>query len=458
MATDYRLPHLGEDIDEAEVIAVLVAVGDRVEGEQGVIEVETEKANLEVPAPFAGEVTAIHVAVGDMIRPGQAIVTLEAAADAPAAPEAAPAPAPPPAPQPAAPAAAIAAEPPPPPAAPAAAPAPAPAPEAAPPAPAIAAEAGAAPAAGSGARAPVPAAPSVRIFAREIGVAIGEVRGSGPGGRISMEDVKEHARASLGAAAPAPPAAAGPAAGAPPAPAPLPDLSQFGEIERERLGGIRRTTARTLSQSWAQSPLVTLQRKADVTELDAIRREQRERVAAAGGQLTMLPILMKVAAGALREFPRLNAAIDAAAGEIVYRRYVHVGVATDTPDGLVVPVVRDADRKTITELAIEIRELTARARERRSTLGELRGGTFTISNLGGMGVGFFNAILHPPEVGILSVGAAETEPVWTHGMFQPRLRLPLALNFDHRLIDGADGARALAWIVEALERPLLLAL
>ena len=450
MATDYLLPDLGEDIDEAEVIAVLVNVGDSVELDQGVIEVETEKANLEVPAPHAGAITAIHVKVGDILKPGQVLVTIDDAnGAAPAAPKLEEAASEPPAAAPAAPA-----EP-----APAAAPA-APTAEAAAaptaePTP-IRAPSPAPPASEDGQRRPVPASPSVRMFAREIGVAIEEVQGTGPGGRVSVDDVKLHARSVPHSAAQGAPAPAGGVAAPAPAPAPLSDLSQFGEIERERMSGIRRATARTLSQSWTQSPHVTLQRKADITALDALRRKHRDRVAAAGGQLTLMPILMKVVAGVLREFPRLNAAIDMETQEIVYRRYIHIGVATDTDRGLLVPVVRDADRKTITELSIEIRELAEKARDRKATLDELRGGTFTISNLGGMGVGFFNAILHPPQVGILAVGRAETEPVWIDGEFQPRLRMPLALNFDHRLIDGADGARALNWMVEAIEEPLLL--
>ena len=441
MATEFQLPDLGEDIDEAEVIGVLVAVGDAVDADQPVIEVETEKANLEVPAPHAGTISAIHVKVGDVLKVGQPLVSIdEAAAGAePTAPaEAAPAAAEPPA---------VAATPsapellaaPPEPELPAAPPA-APVAESPPPE---------APPAVDGQGTPVPASPSVRIFAREVGVPIEQVSGTGPGGRITVDDVKAHARGAARAPAPA---AGGPA------PEPLSDLSRYGEIERERMSGVRRATARNLAQSWAQSPLVTLQRKADITALDALRRKHRDRVAAAGGSLTMLPILMKIVAGALREFPRLNASIDIETQEIVYRRYVHLGVATDTDHGLLVPVVRDADQKTITQLAVEVRELAEKARDRKLSLDELRGGTFTISNLGAFGIGFFNAILHPPQVGILAVGRAEMEPVWIDGEFQPRLRMPLALNIDHRLIDGADGARALNWIVEAIEEPLLLVL
>ena len=449
MADDFTLPDLGEGIEEAEVIGVLVRVGDVVEADQPLIEVETEKANLDVPAPHAGVVEAVHVEVGQVIRVGQPIVAIAAAAsDGASAPAATPA-------------AEVASTPPPTPIAP-----PAPAPVAATPQPAPVMPSPAPPAVVAsipgGERAPVPASPAVRLFAREIGVRIGDVAGSGPGGRISLDDVKAHARSLLAAlyastpaaAAPAPAATSAPAAeaGVPP-PAVLPDLAQFGEIERERMSPTRRATARNLAQSWAQSPHITLQQKADVTELDALRRERRDRVAEAGGSLTMLPILMQVVARALAEFPRLNASIDMASQEIVYRRYIHVGVATDTERGLVVPVVRDADSKSLTELAVEIRELAEKARDRKLSIDDMRGGTFTISNLGGMGTGFFTAILHPPQVGILAVGRAEREPTWIGDGFQPRLRMPLGLTVDHRLIDGADAARALSWIVEAIEEP-----
>ena len=453
MADDFTLPDLGEGIEEAEVIGVLVHVGDVVEADQPVIEVETEKANLDVPAPHAGVVEAVHVKVGEVIRVGQPIVTIAPAAAA--APDGASAPA-------AAPAAEAASTPPPTRIAP---PAPAPVaatPQPAPVAPSPAPAAVVAPIPG-GERAAVPASPAVRLFAREIGVRIGDVAGSGPGGRISLDDVKAHARALLAALYASTPPAAAPAPASPtsapaadagvPPPVVLPDLAQFGEIERERMSPTRRATARNLAQSWAQSPHITLQQKADVTALDALRRERRDRVAEAGGSLTMLPILMQVVARALAEFPRLNASIDMASQETVYRRYIHVGVATDTERGLVVPVVRDADRKSLTELAVEIRELAEKARDRKLSIDDMRGGTFTISNLGGMGTGFFTAILHPPQVGILAVGRAEREPVWIDDGFQPRLRMPLGLTVDHRLIDGADAARALSWIVGAIEEP-----
>ncbi|MYH40786.1 MAG: 2-oxo acid dehydrogenase subunit E2, partial [Chloroflexi bacterium] len=299
---------------------------------------------------------------------------------------------------------------------------------------------------------PVFAAPSVRTFAREIGVDIREVSGSGPGGRISQDDVKRHARSSP---------RTGPAGGPPAAGGGAPvDFARWGEVERLPMSRVRRTTAETISRSW-QSPHVTLFQKADVTELEALRRRYRERVSrAGGGNLTMVAILLSVCASALRQHPRLNASVDSEAQEIVHKRHVHIGVAVDTERGLLVPVVRDADRKNVTELSAELAELAAKAREGKLGLDEMRGGSFTISNLGGMGTGFFTPILNPPEVGILGVGRAATEAVWDEGAgaFAPRLLLPLSLSFDHRIVDGADGARFLSWVVEALEQPLLLAL
>ncbi|MDA0256386.1 MAG: 2-oxo acid dehydrogenase subunit E2, partial [Chloroflexi bacterium] len=300
--------------------------------------------------------------------------------------------------------------------------------------------------------APVFAAPSVRTFAREIGVDIREVTGSGPGGRISVDDVKHHARSQPGGGGAAAPAPAGGGT--------LPDFAQWGEVERLPMSRVRRTTADTIARSW-QSPHVTLFQKADVTELEALRRRYRERVTrAGGGNLTMVAILLSVCASALKLHPRLNASMDLAAQQIVYKQYVHIGVAVDSERGLLVPVVRDADAKNVTELAAELGALSAKARDGKLGLDEMRGGSFTISNLGGLGTGFFTPILNPPEVAILGVGRATTEAVWDAeaGAFAPRLLLPLSLSFDHRVVDGADGARFLSWVVEALEQPLLLAL
>ncbi len=449
MAIVFALPELGEGIEEADVLRVLVSPGDTVEVEQGVIEVETEKATLEVPAPAAGRIGEVRVSSGETIRVGQVIVTIEEAgsgtagtAEAAAPRASAPQPEPPPLaePEPVAVASAPAAAAPPPELAPTAPPAAPEMPPATPSAPP--------PVAGQ----PIFAAPSVRTFAREIGVDIGEVAGSGPGGRISQEDVKRHARSrprsGLGGETPAPDGGASV------------DFARWGEVERLPMSRVRRTTADTISRSW-RSPHVTLFQKTDVTELEALRRSYRERVSrAGGGNLTMVAILLAVCASALKQHPRLNASVDAAAQQIVYKRHVHIGVAVDTERGLLVPVVRDADQKNVTQLSAELGDLAVRARDGKLGLDDMRGGSFTISNLGGLGTGFFTPILNPPEVGILGVGRAATEAVWDEksGAFAPRLLLPLSLSFDHRIVDGADGARFLSWVVEALEQPLLLAL
>jgi pyruvate dehydrogenase E2 component (dihydrolipoamide acetyltransferase) len=299
---------------------------------------------------------------------------------------------------------------------------------------------------------PVFAAPSVRTFAREIGVDIRDVAGSGPGGRISVDDVKHHARSQ--------PGGGGGGTAVSPADSALPDFAQWGEVERLPMSRVRRTTSDTIARSW-ESPHVTLFQKADVTELEALRRRYRERVTrAGGGNLTMVAILLSVCASALKQHPRLNASVDVAARQIAYKQYVHIGVAVDSERGLLVPVLRDVDSKNVTELSAELGELSTKARDGKLGLEEMRGGSFTISNLGGLGTGCFTPILNPPEVGILGVGRATTEAVWDAeaGAFAPRLLLPLSLSFDHRIVDGADGARFLSWIVEALEQPLLLAL
>jgi len=453
MAVELKLPELGEGIDEADVIGVLVAVGDTVTMDQGLIEIETDKASVEVPATSAGTVTAVHVKTGETIHVGQSIVSIEATEAAePAATE-----------QPATPAAeaSAASAPPaeadtdraateddvPPGAQPVAAP-PTPSSQPVPAAPPPEQQP-AAPTSGASAngRAAVAASPATRRFAREVGVDIERVPGSGPGGRISEDDVKSYSRATRGGGA-----AGG---GGVPAPVPLPDLERYGPTEREKMSRVRRTTAATLAQSWAQSPHVTAYQKADVSDIEALRQRLKPRAQAAGTNVTMLAILTKVVAMGLAHHPKLNAALDMQSAEIVYRRSSHVGIAVDTPRGLLVPVVRDAAERTILEIAAEIGNLAKKARDGSIGIEEMRGGTITISNLGAFGTGFFTPIINPPEVAILGVGRAETEPVYIDGAFQPRLRLPLSLSFDHRLIDGTDGARFLNWIVEALEDPLL---
>ncbi|PWB78732.1 MAG: branched-chain alpha-keto acid dehydrogenase subunit E2 [Holophagae bacterium] len=430
MPSTLRVPELGENVDSVDVVKVLVAVGDVLAVNQPVIEVETEKAAVEVPSTLAGTITAIHVAAGDTLHAGDPIVSVAddgaqlAAAPAVAGPE----PAPPEAPV----------------------EAPLPARARRPETPTLG-EMPLAPrwVAPEGPRKLVPAAPTVRRFAREVGVDITQVSGSGPSGRISIDDIKAFAARVIGQMAASPVGAASPE---------LPDLSAFGSIRREPMSKIRQVTARNLTRAWVTVPQVTNHDQADVTALEALRQQYRERVESAGGKLTLTSILVKVAASALKLHPKLNAAVDLGRLEIVFRECVHIGVAVDTEHGLLVPVIRDADRKNITAIAIELDDLAARARERKLRPEEMQGGCFTITNLGGIGGTAFTPIVNWPEVAILGASRAATQPRWAGDRFEPRLVLPLSLTYDHRLVDGADAARFLRWIVEALEEPLLLAL
>jgi len=420
----FALPELGESIESGDVVQVLVAVGDQIAAEQSVVELETDKAVVEVPSPVSGSVTAIHVAAGDKAAVGQLIVTLETDGAA-ATNDAQPATELPPESEPA---------------------------RAAPPADvetAVAAPVSAPPPAQE-TRSGAPAAPSVRRLAREIGVAIQEVAGSGPGGRVSAEDVKRYARTRPSDKPGTIPAATAPAA------VPLPDFSRWGEIERRPMNNVRRLTADQMARTWATVPQVTQYDQADITELENLRQQYAPKAVAAGGRLTITAIALKVVAAALKRFPQFNASVDMATHEVIYKQYYHVGVAVDTDRGLLVPVIRDVDSKNIIALAVELTQLAERARTRRTGLEEMQGGTFTVTNLGGIGGTGFSPILNAPEVAILGMARSRMEPVYTDGQFMPRLMLPLSLSYDHRLIDGADGARFLRWVAEALAQPFLL--
>jgi pyruvate dehydrogenase E2 component (dihydrolipoamide acetyltransferase) len=468
---EFTLPDLGEDVDEADVLKVLVAEGDSVTLEQPILEIETEKATLDVPSSVAGTVTAIHVSEGDTIHPGQLILTVSEVAAASGAPSPPPeAPAAEPAPAAEAPAAEVAPE-----------PAPAAVPEAEeaaaaeetraepeperPRAAAVGIEA-APPAVGTEDGRPIFASPAVRKFAREIGVDLGEVTGSGPGGRISEEDVKTHARGLLSRrAAPASaPAAVGEGSGVVGGPAlydprPLPDFAQFGAVRREKLTRLRRTVARNMTNSWVEIPHVTLQRTADITEMEQLRQRYKEDARAAGGNLTISVFVLKILAGALKAHPLLGTSLDVETQELIYKDYVHIGVAVDTDRGLVVPAIRDVDEKNIIQLSVELNQLAERARTNELTLDDSRGGMFTLTNLGSLGTGFFSPVINPPEVGVLGVGRAQWTPVLDGDKeWQPRLLMPLSLSHDHRVVDGADGARFMQWIIDAIDNPMLLAL
>ena len=459
MATyEYILPELGEGIEAGDVIQVLVAVGEAITKDQAVVELETDKAVIEVPAPVSGIVQAIHVQVGDKAAVGQRIITLETettpgvvtapvpeTAHTATVPHEAESPE-----QASAPVTGmgtrVATEP--------DGQEPAPdRPAVASPVPADGAERSLRPAAevpAEAAPAAVAAAPSVRRLAREIGVDITAVPGSGPGGRISTEDVKIFARRRLtrpaGAAAPAPVAAG------------LPDFTKWGEVERQPMTGIRRKTAEHMAHAWATIPHVTQCAKADITELEELRQRFAPQAEAIGGKLTLTAIMLKVVVAALKRFPQFNASLDLASEEVVYKKYYHLGVAVDTERGLLVPVIRDVDRKSILELCVELHQVAERARNKKTTLEELQGGTFTVTNLGGIGGTFFSPIINAPEVAILGLARSTIEAVYRDGQFTPRLMLPLALSYDHRLIDGADGARFVRWLTEALQQPFLIAL
>lgn len=442
VVTQFKLPDLGENIQAGDIINILVSVGDTIAIDQPVLELETDKATVEVPSSVAGVVKEIHIKVGDTVKVDQPILTLEGTAVAPA-PVSQPAPA---VAQPPAPESAVEVEPELKVAAPAQQ-------ETVPVVPMVPSES--LPPAfyrPDAAYSAVPAAPNVRRLAREIGVDVTQVPGTGPGGRITLADVKNYARhrslSGLITTAPAPQVTV----------APLPDFSKWGQVEREAMSNIRRKTAEHLSQAWTTIPHVTQFAKADISELEELRKRFAKNVEAAGAKLTLTAILLKVVASVLKTFPQFNASVDMAKNELVFKKYYHIGVAVDTDRGLLVPVIRNVDQKNILELAVELNEVAEKARNRKLTLDDMQGGTFSISNLGGIGGSYFTPIVNAPEVAILGVARGEMEPVYQNGQFEPRLRLPLALSYDHRLIDGADGARFLKTLVEHLEQPFLTAL
>ena len=451
------LPDLGEDIEEADVIQIYVGVGELIALEQAIIEIETEKATIDLPSSVAGNVTEIHVRAGDTIRPGDPVLSVDvdagsgsnsasnSAAVAPATPT--PNRAAPPQLTPAAEADSgqmmpLSPDP------------PLPSAEEDHPAPILHVPATApSPLLESDLESrPVFASPSVRRFAREIGVEIRSVRGSGPGGRIDQGDIKRHSREtpiqapSLGHTALSP--------------GPLPDFSEFGAVERVPMSRLRRTIKRNMAVSWHEVPHVTLFHTADVTELEQVRRDYRGRAEQAGGRLTITAILLKITAAALKAHPHVNSSLDAENNELVLKRYVNLGVAVDTPRGLVVPVIRDVDEKNIIQISVELTDISERARSGDLGLQDFRGSSFTVTNLGGMGTGHFTPIIHHPNTAILGLGRAERRPIWSDALdnWEPRSILPLSFTFDHRVMDGADGARFMTWIADVIRQPLVLAL
>lgn len=451
--SEFRLQELGENISQGDLVRLMITPGAKVSEGQPVMELETDKAVVEVPSTVSGVINEIKVKEGDKIKVGQLVFTLRGAAAAKAETPR----------QPSKPVehvsgqhgarlafqAAIRAEgkteeqalPP-------------DQPQPRPPQFSMPVQLGKV--AGTEHRDPVPAAPSTRRLAREIGVDIYEVKGTGPSGRVSEEDVKAHAKASLAAASAAPaPARAGHFI----APQ-LPDFAKWGKIERVSMRSVRRKTAEHLAESWNTIPHVTQHDRADITELESLRARFAPKAEAAGGKMTVTAIALKVCASALKVFPQFNATIDMEKEEIIYKQYINIGVAADTDRGLLVPVIRDVDKKNIVELAVELSQISQKARDKKLTPSDMEGGTFTITNLGGIGGTAFTPIVNHPEVAILGLSRSRIEPEWIGskegGKFEPRVILPLSLSYDHRLIDGADAARFLRWVAEAFEQPFLL--
>jgi len=415
-ATTVEVPDIG-DFKEVEVIEVLVKPGDSVAKEQSLITLESDKATMEIPSPAAGVVQDLKVKVGDRVSKGAAILLLDAKDAAPSTPSAAPTPAP---------------------SAPSRS---APAPKAA------AAPAPAVPQATSGAK--PHASPSVRKFARELGVDLSRVQGSGPKGRILHDDVQGYVKGIIQGTAPE--AAKG--GGALPfnLPAwPEVDFAKFGAIETKPLSRIQKLSGPYLHRNWISIPHVTQFDEADITDLEAFRKAQTLETEKKGFKLTMLAFMIKACVTALRQFPQFNASLDKSGESLIIKKYFNIGVAVDTPGGLVVPVVREADRKGVFDIAHELAEISKLARDGKLKATDMQGGTFSISSLGGIGGTAFTPIINAPEVAILGVSRSATRPVWDGKSFVPRLMLPLSLSYDHRVIDGATAARFSAYLVSVL--------
>jgi pyruvate dehydrogenase E2 component (dihydrolipoamide acetyltransferase) len=416
MARSFKLPDLGEGIHEGEVIAVLVAVGDHVQEGDPILEVETDKASVEIPSPFTGRVEEILVKPGDMVNVGDVLMTFGSGAGAET-------------------------------------------------------ESGekleepdagiASPPAGKDKKGPVPASPATRRLARELGVDLHHVTPTGPAGLVTAEDVRTFAESGAKIeeatdAVPLPTAEATPVSIASPT---LPDFSKWGPVERIALRSIRRAIAKRMATAWSQIPHVSSQDEVDVTRLEILRRRHKADIEGKGGKLTLTVFAVKAAAAALKRYPNFNVSLDTARGEIVRKSYYHVGVAADTEDGLIVPVIRDVDRKSIADIAIELNELVRRTRERKVSLEELQGGTFTITNIGAAGGrGHFAPIINYPEVAIVGMSAARMKPVViknspTGYKIVPRLMMPIVLAIDHRVLDGTDATRFLTFFRKALEDP-----
>ena len=436
---NFVIPDLGENIESGTIAKILVSTGDSIKKEQGLLELETDKAVVEVPSEVGGKVKEIFVKEGDTVKVGQKILSIETTdsgeSEKPEEPE-------------------------------------------------ISETEETVPAAEQPEekekesperkepereeeisekpgmekkyqpalpspmkRAVAPAAPSVRRFAREIGIDINEVSGTGPGGRISIEDVKSFAKMLNKQKAVSDNVLRGIEAEK------IPDFSKWGEIEVKPMSKVREKTAKHLAYAWATIPHVTQFDKADITDLEKLRKEFGKKVESAGGKLTVTGILLKVISSAFKVFPQFNASVDLVNSQVIYKKYHNIGIAVDTDRGLLVPVIRNVDRKNLIDLSVELTAIAEKARNAKLTLEDMQGGNFSISNLGGIGGSGFTPVVNSPEVAVLGVSRSQMEPVFTDGNFIPRLMLPLSLSYDHRLIDGADAARFLRWVCEALEKP-----
>jgi len=422
----FKIPELGENISSAVIVGVLIKVGDEVAIDQSVLELETDKATIEVPSDVSGVVVSLNVKEGDKVSIGQVVfevnegsVVSETAATVIAAPVAV---------------------------------------EETP----VVVAAPVSPAAVDGPSHAVvlvenqppilqnaaPAAPSVRRLAREIGVNVNDVKGTGPGGRISLDDVKAYSKYLHENRVQQTVVVSGAVHHEP-----LPDFSKYGAIESQPMSNIRLKTAQHLSNAWQSIPHVTQFDKADITELEKFRKAYAKQAEKQGAKLTVTAMLVKIVTLALKRFPQFNSSVDMANQSIIYKKYYNVGIAVDTDFGLIVPVIKNADQMNVIEISKEMNALAEKARNKKVSVADLQGGCFTITNLGGIGGTAFTPIVNAPEVAILGVSRSAIEPVWIDGKFEPRMMLPFSLSYDHRVIDGADGIRFLRWIIDAIENP-----
>jgi pyruvate dehydrogenase E2 component (dihydrolipoamide acetyltransferase) len=421
---DVLVPDIG-DFKEVEVVEILVKPGDTVAKEQSLVSLESDKATMEIPSPEGGVVKELKVKVGDKVSQGSVLLAMEAAdGAAPAVVEKAGEAKPAPKKETPAPAVVV---------------------------PAVVTRVEPVPVEPKDAVTPLPhASPSIRKFARELGVDLGRVQGSGPKGRILTEDVQAYVKGALSGKPALAAAPSGKGGGLDVLPWPDVDFAKFGPIELKPRSRIKKLSAANLHRNWVMIPHVTQFDEADITELEAFRKSNTAETERQGFKLTMLAFLIKASVTALRQFPDFNASIDKSGENLVMKKYFHIGVAVDTPEGLVVPVVRDADRKGVFDLARELSDMSKAAREKKLKAGDMQGGTFSISSLGGIGGSAFTPIINAPEVAILGVSKSVMRPVWNGKEFVPRLILPLSLSYDHRVIDGAMAARFTAYLANVL--------